>query len=151
MSIEHMIEHIRWQCRQSRERDLPAFERELERRASQMTISQLDAALCELPATPKTDQDLLVRAAYVRRRGELLNEANRPAPPPILAGVIAIAPDGVDCVQRKDGLGYCYVEMIDGQNMIKLDWPTFAALVRSGGMWATLNQNLLPQLNSFSL
>jgi hypothetical protein len=136
--------------------DIEKYTRTLEQRASRMTIDELDEELnSNLPTTPKTDENLLARAIYMRRRLELVNAA-RPdpkAPPPLLAGVIAFAPPGVDCVQRRDGLGYFYVETVDGHNKIKMDWATFSALAMStgGGMWQELNHDLVQQLANFSL
>jgi hypothetical protein len=56
------------------------FERAVEKRASKMSIEQLEAELVKLPASPPmTDEDFLTRAAFMRRHIELV-AAGKPDP-----------------------------------------------------------------------
>ena len=58
--------------------DLQKFERDTEAMARALTLEDVDAELCLLPASPKNDEDLIARAVLMRRRIELVEGAKPP-------------------------------------------------------------------------
>jgi hypothetical protein len=116
-----------------------------------MTLEEIDAALAALPASPVTRDQILERAALMRRRIELVDVARRPeAMPPVPHEIAVVTPAGISCILTAADK-VLYAEFIDGRPAIKMGWPDFSRLVRSpngGHLWANANPGLLQQLQT---
>jgi len=96
-------------------------------------LSEIDSSLLLLPVAPTTDEDLLERAALMRRRLELVS-AGRPdlRTPPDPAGMVEVfVPEGgAGCVMSRTLCNRFYYasEEDDGRFIIKMPWSEFYAL-----------------------
>jgi hypothetical protein len=140
--------------------DIGAFEREVALKADRMSLGDIDAELRRLPASPRTDRDILARAAMTKRRFAIL-DAQRPhpnAPPPDPAGMceVNIPPGGATCIQsRKLRSKFFYAEERDGRLVVRLPWDEFRDIANSthvsgsgpnGASWWASNPHLANRL-----
>jgi hypothetical protein len=116
------------------------FERTLEKRTKGMNVEQLEAELVKLPTSPPmSDEQFLTRAAFTRRRIELIDAARpdprvpKPVNPALLLDVIDPATGGILKMTWSDFWSRCY------QHVGGVVRPQISNTGPSGGEWLAAN------------
>lgn len=120
------------------------------------TLSEIDAALTQMPASPTTDEDITSRAELMGKRFELIAAEQRAAaaPPPETSGIVVNAPEHVSNLIGRDGRVRNVEVLADGTRVVTLPtWADFLSLLRGsdGIAWEALNASAIQRMAAANL
>ncbi|MET4788270.1 hypothetical protein ABIF64_000448 [Bradyrhizobium japonicum] len=115
------------------------------------TITEIDAAVMRLPASPVTGEDIDARAALMWRRYELESEARAAAarPKEVTGNLLVVVPDdNITQIQTIRGR-LINAEVVDGKWVVRLFPAEFRDLIMGGRNsldWQRANEALMSQI-----